>query len=137
MNSFSGRCPRKWRQQKCHHKAGDRINRKGITTPGLAVDKTRILFIRGAEDVIGSHQAKNIPMTTKRNHVKHCSTADCFMVVGISRKAERISVRAAPKPLCSLRLRSNSAMFSGGNSFVVITVQSTQTRKATAPILKA
>ncbi len=80
---------------------------------------------------------KNIHMQKSPSHVKNWTTASCFIVAGISRMAEVISAKYAPTPRCSLCLRLNSSMSSGGYSFDVKTVHSTQSRKATAPILNA
>src|SRR5215210_238599 len=79
---------------------------------------------------------KNIHMQKRPSQVKNWTTANCFIVVGISRMAEVISEKYAPKPRRSRRLRSKSSMSSGGYSLEVKTVQSTQTRKAAAPSLK-
>lgn len=70
-------------------------------------------------------------MAKRPIHVKNWTAASCFMRAGISLKATQIS----PQP--SLFLRRNSSMSSGGYSFVVTMVQSTESRKTTAPMVKA
>src|SRR5690348_7878151 len=78
---------------------------------------------------------KNCHMQGSANQVKNCTTASCFIVVGISASDEAISANPPKQPLFSARKRRNASISSGGYSFVVSTVQSTAARKTIAPIL--
>ena len=76
---------------------------------------------------------KKIHIQNSPSQVKSCTTANCFMVAGISRIASPTSLIIAPTPCFSLFFAWNASMSSGGNSLVVITVQSTHTRNTSAP----
>ena len=65
--------------------------------------------------------------------MKSCTTASCFIVAGMFRMVWSISRNQLPRPRVSARLRSNSAMSSGGYSFDVKIVQSTAKSRAKAP----
>src|ERR1035437_7421074 len=75
-------------------------------------------------------------MQNRPSQVKICTHASCFIVEGISARAEMTSRVPPATPVFSAFIFLKTSMFSGGFSFVVKTVQSTATRMATAPTQK-
>src|SRR5215510_4476806 len=78
---------------------------------------------------------KNCHIHGRANQVKNWTTANCFIVLGISATEENISPKPAAIPFFSRFMRAKASRSSGGYSFVVNTVHNTATKKTTAPIL--
>src|SRR5215510_4155284 len=79
---------------------------------------------------------KNCHIHGRANQVKNWTSANCFIVRGISATEEKISPKPAAIPFFSRFMRAKASRSSGGYSFVVNTVHNTATKKTAAPILK-